>query len=56
MGFALPMASAVASSFPAKNMSVATGPGATQLAVIRVPLNSLARILVIVSTAALLAA
>lgn len=38
---------------PLKNMSVATGPGATQLTVMRVPLSSLARILVMASTAAL---
>ncbi len=39
---------------PRKKSSVATAPGATQLAVILVPLSSLARILMNVSTAALL--
>nr|CAB3499490.1 unnamed protein product [Digitaria exilis] len=44
-----------ASSFPARNSSVRTGPGATTLAVIPFAATSLARILVIASTAALLA-
>ncbi|CAH2072454.1 unnamed protein product [Thlaspi arvense] len=41
----------VSSLFPSKNISVATGPGETQFAVIPEPLSSLARIFTIDSTA-----
>ncbi|XP_039793523.1 uncharacterized protein LOC120659437 [Panicum virgatum] len=43
----------ISSLLPAKNMSVAVGPGATQLAVMRVPLSSLAIVRTSASTAAL---
>ncbi|CAM0877543.1 unnamed protein product [Alopecurus aequalis] len=43
----------VSSLFPEKNMSVAVAPGATQFAVTRVPLSSLAIVRTIASTAAL---
>ncbi|CAL5076673.1 unnamed protein product [Urochloa decumbens] len=45
----------ISSLLPAKNMSVAVAPGATQLAVMRVPLSSLAMVRTSASTAALVA-
>ncbi|CAL5066905.1 unnamed protein product [Urochloa decumbens] len=45
----------ISSLLPAKNMSVAVAPGATQFAVMRVPLSSLAMVRTSASTAALVA-
>jgi hypothetical protein len=56
IGFILAIRSIVSSSLPSRKSAVAVGPGATVLTVMSRPRSSLARMGLIASTAALLAA